>query len=745
MQDIKSFLNRSLKDEDMCGITGVFRKSDNKEKKGSKNALAEALKALSCIEERGKDGAGIAYDGGSIKKAESISILEDEISESRSESKSAMAHNLHSVVGSVIQPLKGERGVLVTNCEIYNWKRLADENAIDCSNDAELLLKLIEIKGTDKIKEVLDVLDGVFSLAYWDKDDDKVVLARDMLGVKPLWYSEENGLCFSSEKKALHTIGCKDVKELNPRRVLRYDIDSGKSHEEEVSFLKKVEITEKASNIVIRTEDLLKDAIRKRIPKDAKVGVLFSGGIDSVFISRILKDMGVDFSCYTTVLEQEGMGAASDLGGAMEASLLLGLDLKVKKIGLEDVSRYAEKVAQMIEDNNVVKVGVGITMFAACEKAREDGVKVMFSGLGSEEIFAGYDRHKDSTDINDECISGLLKIYERDLYRDDVVAMNNNIELRLPFLDKSLVKYSLSIPSEMKITDEGRNKAILRDIAKINKIPERLAEKPKKAAQYGSKIDRALQKIAKKEGYSSRSEYLKQFYKSPNVRLGVLWSGGKDSAFAAWKMMRQNYEISCMIVMESKNEDSYMFHTPTLDLTDLHSESSGIPLLKKKTEGEKEEELDDLRTAIYEAKNKYNIEGIVTGAIFSNYQRERVERICDELGLKIFSPLWHVDQDQEMREIVREGFKIVISRIAADGLDDSWLGREVTEDLIDRLTELKKKYHINVAGEGGEFESLVLDSPFFKKRLVIDDSHKEIDSENSGVLVVDDAHIEAKE
>jgi diphthine-ammonia ligase len=277
------------------------------------------------------------------------------------------------------------------------------------------------------------------------------------------------------------------------------------------------------------------------------------------------------------------------------------------------------------------------------------------------------------------------------------------------------------------------------DIAKEKGIPTEYTERKKKAAQYGSKFDRALQRLAKKDGFAKKSEYLKQFYQPPNVKLGVLWSGGKDSAYAAWTMMKQNYEVSCLISLKSKNDDSYMFHTPNIDLVDLQAEAMQKPLIVQETRGEKEKELLDLKKAIVKAKKEYGIQGIITGALYSNYQRERIEKICDELELKIFSPLWHIDQELEMRNLMKEGFTLLFSSVAAYGLDKSWLGKEITDTDIDKLVTLKEKYKINVAGEGGEFESLILDAPFFTKKLVVKKSESYFDKDGQGRFLVQKA------
>jgi asparagine synthase (glutamine-hydrolysing) len=311
-------------------------------------------------------------------------------------------------------------------------------------------------------------------------------------------------------------------------------------------------------------------------------------------------------------------------------------------------------------------------------------------------------------------------MYERDTYRDDVITMNNNLELRLPFLDTCLVEYALKIPEEYKIHGE-RTKIILRDAAKKLGLAEEISERKKKAAQYGSNSHKIIKKLPKKAGFEFIADYLRQFYPKHNLKLGALVSSGKDSLYALYVMQRQNYKIACMITLKSKNPDSYMFHTPTIDLVKLQSESSGIPIVEFETKGEKEKELEDLKKALEKAKKEYNLDGITTGALFSNYQRERIEKIADELGLKLFSPLWHIDQETEIREIINQGFKFIITKVAAEGLDKTWLNRIITNQDVDKLIKLNQKAGLNIAFEGGEAETLVLDAPFFKKQIKIED------------------------
>lgn len=197
--------------------------------------------------------------------------------------------------------------------------------------------------------------------------------------------------------------------------------------------------------------------------------------------------------------------------------------------------------------------------------------------------------------------------------------------------------------------------------------------------------------------------------------------------------------------MKSKNQDSFMFHTPNVNLAKMQAESMETPIIEFETSGEKGSELNDLKKAMELAIKEYGIHGIVTGALYSNYQRERIEKIADELGLKVFSPLWHIDQETLMRNLLKEKFKFILSSVAADGLDKTWLGREITAKDVDKLVELNDKFGISCAGEGGEMESLVLDCPLFNKILEIISYDKIMDSPYSGKLIVHKAKLTIKE
>lgn len=182
------------------------------------------------------------------------------------------------------------------------------------------------------------------------------------------------------------------------------------------------------------------------------------------------------------------------------------------------------------------------------------------------------------------------------------------------------------------------------------------------------------------------------------VRLGALVSGGKDSLLALYK---EHKNVVCLLTMISKNPDSYMFHTSSIEITKLQAEAMDLPLMTGETIGEKEEELIDLKNLIKKAIKEYEIDGIVTGALYSVYQSERIANICKEIGLKCINPLWHMEPEEELNELLKNKFEFIMTSIAADGLDKSWLNKIITKKDVEKLKELNKKYGINMAFEGG--------------------------------------------
>jgi len=219
------------------------------------------------------------------------------------------------------------------------------------------------------------------------------------------------------------------------------------------------------------------------------------------------------------------------------------------------------------------------------------------------------------------------------------------------------------------------------------------------------------------------------------MRLAVLFSGGKDSTYAL-NLVKREHEVKFLITIFPE-KGSWMFHFPCIELTKLQAKALGIKQVIAKTKGEKEKELEDLKKAIKKVRNK--VEGIVSGAVASNYQKSRIDRVCEDLGLQSISPLWQKDQLSLLEEEA-SCMGILITGVFCEGFDESWLGRRMDKECLQDLIKLNKKYGVNLSGEGGEYETFVLDSPTFKKKILIE-SWKKVWEGNSGYIVVEKAKL----
>lgn len=223
------------------------------------------------------------------------------------------------------------------------------------------------------------------------------------------------------------------------------------------------------------------------------------------------------------------------------------------------------------------------------------------------------------------------------------------------------------------------------------------------------------------------------------MKVAGLLSGGKDSVYATSIAQQYGWEITNLISLIPENTESWMFHSVNTHMTSVIAECMEIPLVQKKTQGQKEEELIDLQNILAEL----DIDGVISGALASEYQRTRIEKICYELNLKSFTPLWHKKQKTILTDQLNAGLTTIIVGVSAYGFDETWLGRIIDKKCIDELIKLEKKYQINIAGEGGEFETLVTNAPFFKKRIIIEETQKEWHRDN-GRLHILKSHTEEK-
>jgi diphthine-ammonia ligase len=203
------------------------------------------------------------------------------------------------------------------------------------------------------------------------------------------------------------------------------------------------------------------------------------------------------------------------------------------------------------------------------------------------------------------------------------------------------------------------------------------------------------------------------------MEFAVLTSGGKDSLFSAYYMYIQGWDIRALIKVNPKNADSYLFHTVNLDAVDFQAQAMSVGVATVEVGGKKELEVEELKSGLRAVAKEYGLSFLVTGAIASEYQRTRFDRVCEEIGIKNLSPIWHKNAEKLFKTYLEEGFKFVFSGVYAMGLNASWLGRIISFRDMKELVELNQKYGVSVVGEGGEYESLVVDCPLFNKALCV--------------------------
>lgn len=435
----------------MCGIAGAAGKDSEK----------SVRKMLEVIRHRGPDGSGIF-----------------------SQSDISIGNVLLKITGEKTQPISN-CGALTYNGEIYNFREIAKALDLKTDSDSETLFELIKSGG---IETAVGELDGDYAFAYIE--NGKISLVRDPAGVKPLYYSTGNGFAFASEKKALSAVGesKSEIKTLKPGHMLTFC--AGNIIEKKVSGFSSGEIlTEEA-------KDLLFEAIERSIKKRHFVpcAIAFSGGIDSSLLAALCRD---------AKLYSAGMAGSHDIGQTKKAARFLGLtdNLHLHELTMDELETAIPAVIRAIESCDPMKVSIALPLFFASKDARHDGFRVMLSGQGADELFAGYKRYEsmNSLELGIALKKDLDNIAENNLERDDAVTMANSVELRVPYLDKNVVEIALRIAPELKIHN-GIRKYILR-LAAGKILPDDLVWKEKKAAQYSSGINSAMEKIARKKGY----------------------------------------------------------------------------------------------------------------------------------------------------------------------------------------------------------------------------------------------------
>jgi asparagine synthase (glutamine-hydrolysing) len=526
----------------MCGIAGILSKK-------GENVVPLVGSMLHCMVNRGPDGAGLVADD-CIVKSTSISAMQLQ----NVSGKSALGHTRLAIVGGTCgaQPFCSCDGriLLEHNGEIYNYKkirkRLEKRHKFTTMTDSEVIVHLIEdhlrknsLLGA--IKKTVAELDGVYALAIQDKKTGETALVRDRIGVRQLYYADTSKfIAFASERKALWKIGIKEpTRGILPGSTIIISQD-GRLQSFQVAdpIPQKVRIIHRTmASAVEAYRKALVDAMEKRVQDFQKIGIIFSGGIDSVLIAYLAAKMVPEVICYTG-----GVTGSSDIIYARQIADRLGLKLKVCELSQEGVERLIPEVMNVIEDSNAGQVEVALPVYSAVKLAHEDGIKVMLTGQGADELFGGYSWYAKVVEkegykmLRRHMIEDLLLLYKETLEREDKITMAHSIELREPFLDPDVIKVALATSLRLNVRGGGDSfgKHVHRKLAETLGIPGDIAYRIKEAAQHGSGMHGMLDAIARKHGFDDSTVpniYLEELKMREKIgssqRYGYLFGDGK--------------------------------------------------------------------------------------------------------------------------------------------------------------------------------------------------------------------------
>jgi asparagine synthase (glutamine-hydrolysing) len=484
----------------MCTVCGHFVKN------GSIRST-DIYDMLKKMEHRGPDTHGIYVDGKLIR-VDDIEELRGELS---NESHISLGHSRLTIVGheKATQPYISCDGkvILIHNGEIYNYQKLRTlllrQHHFKTTSDSEVIVHLLEetYDGDlyDAVKRIIGLLDGMYVIAV--TDGESVVVARDPIGKKPLYYlCNEDTTYFASERKALWN-GEEDPIRLNPGGILKIDNSGTEAHEGFNLQLPQIDVIDFRRAVDIYKEVLI-TAVKKRLTglNESRIGVIFSGGIDSVLIAKLLQREGKNIACYCTGTEKSG-----DMVAARAVAEDMGLELKTTIIHEEMVEEILSEIIRNVEESGLLQVEVAIPMYLAAKLAAEDEVRVMFTGQAADELFAGYPWYNDVLAesgylrLHEKLWDDLTFLYTDTLEREDKLTMAHSIELRAPYLDRDVIQTAMRISPRLKI--EGKNdnlrKRVHRQASVELGVPPYLAFREKDPAQSGSGIHGIIKKIAK--------------------------------------------------------------------------------------------------------------------------------------------------------------------------------------------------------------------------------------------------------
>jgi asparagine synthase (glutamine-hydrolysing) len=435
----------------MCGILAIIDKNCNEE---------NIIRSNRVLKNRGPDSGNIIFEKGVRMLFRRLAIMD--------------------VNSTANQPFVNQKSKLICNGEIYNYKKLCETYSIQCktNSDCEVIIHLADKIG---FPETVLELDGVFATVYYTKT--RVYFARDYVGVRPLFYGKTNtgGVAFGSTAMSLQNF-CSEIVELEPgwgyydtqTRILYhepYKYESLKDKKTSIlgfnNIVKQTEILNEHINTV------LTNSVRKRLMGDRPMGCLLSGGLDSSLIVSILCRLIGPENVKTFSIGIEG---SEDLKNARKVAEFLGTTHTEVNFTPDEGFSYLEDVIRDLETYDITTIRASIPMWMLSKYVKENtDIKILLSGEGADELFCGYLYfHYAPTpeDLSKESARLVENLHKYDVLRADRSVSSHGLELRVPFLDKELVKLMLSLKGEMKMPLEGIEKYLLRNSFKENYLPE---------------------------------------------------------------------------------------------------------------------------------------------------------------------------------------------------------------------------------------------------------------------------------
>jgi len=283
-------------------------------------------------------------------------------------------------------------------------------------------------------------------------------------------------------------------------------MNSLSSEQSWISFVKNLDFSPKINNHEVAKKALESSIIAALKPKlKPQTAILFSGGIDSTLVAYLSKQRGHNLPCYSF-----GFPNSPDIEYARKIAKEYGFALKEHLISQEELKSAIPEAIKLLKTTDIIKISIGALMVIACKEAKKDNIKTLLTGSGTEDTLAGYQKHSKALKNNTlaaELKQGLLTLYERDLSRDLTIAQHFGIELDSPYLDETYIKTAISINNKFKINQQHR-KLILRELALDLGIREEFSFRKKVAAQYGSRILKEMDKLARKKGFKRKEEWL---------------------------------------------------------------------------------------------------------------------------------------------------------------------------------------------------------------------------------------------